>query len=138
MMTNEISVKQMSDAQIMAAIGQTVDTNRPILSRLQINRDAEDDDNNRLPTGHYFIYHPELEQNIYGETVEFRPFYTAYQYMAYNPAEKKYSTRSIVFKNWKPQSLFSITKVDNNNIPNNYNPDPISLSPEFIKEIQSI
>ena len=44
MMTNEISVKSMSDAQIMAAIGQTVDTNRPILSRLQINRDAEDDE----------------------------------------------------------------------------------------------
>ena len=43
-----------------------------------------------------------------------------------------------LFKNWKPQSRFSITKVDNNTIPNNYNPDPISLSPEFIKEIQSI
>ena len=101
MMTNEISVKSMSDAQIMAAIGQTVDTNRPILSRLQINRDAEDDEGNRLPTGHYFVYHPELEQNIYGQTVEFRPFYTAYQYMAYNPAEKKYTSRSVIFKNWK-------------------------------------
>lgn len=101
MMTNDISVKQMSDAQIMAAIGQTVDTNRPLLSRLQINRDAEDDEGNRLPTGHYYVYHPELEQNIYGETVEFRPFYTAYQYMAYNPAEKKYTSRSVIFRNWK-------------------------------------
>lgn len=101
MMTNDISVKQMSDAQIMAAIGQTVDTNRPMLSRLQINRDAEDDEGNRLPTGNYFIYHPELEQNIYGESVEFRPFYTAYQYMAYNPSEKKYSSRSVIFRNWK-------------------------------------
>ena len=101
MMTNEISVKGMSDAQIMAAIGQTVDTNRPMLSRLQINRDAEDDEGNRLPTGHYQIYHPELEQNIYGESVEFRPFYTAYQYMAYNPTEKKYTSRSVIFRNWK-------------------------------------
>lgn len=105
MMTNEISVKGMSDAQIMAAIGQTVDTNRPMLSRLQINRDAEDDEGNRLPTGHYQIYHPELEQNIYGESVEFRPFYTAYQYMAYNPAEKKYTSRSIIFRNWKEDIL---------------------------------
>ena len=101
MMTNEIAIKQMSDAEIMAAIGQTVDTNRPILSRLQINRDAEDDEGNRLPNGHYYVYHPELEQNIYGETVEFRPFYTAYQYMAYNPAERKYTSRSVIFKNWK-------------------------------------
>jgi len=107
MMTNEISVKEMSDAQIMAAIGQTVDTNKPMLSRLQINRDAEDDDGNRLPTGHYYVYHPELEQNIYGETVEFRPFYTAYQYMAYNPAEKKYTSRSVIFRNWKEDIIDS-------------------------------
>ena len=43
-----------------------------------------------------------------------------------------------LFKNWKPQPRFSITKVDNSTIPNNYNKNSISLTPEFIKEIQSI
>ena len=44
----------------------------------------------------------------------------------------------IVFKNWKPQTRFSLTKVDNSTILNNYNSNPISLTPEFLKEIQSI
>ena len=44
----------------------------------------------------------------------------------------------IVFKNWKPQPRFSLTKVDNSTILNNYNSNPISLTPEFLKEIQSI
>lgn len=107
MMTNDISVSKMTDSEIMSAIGQTLETNRPILSRLTINRDAEDDDGNRLPSGHYCIYHPELEKNVYGESVEFRPFYTAYQYMAYNPSERKYSSRSIIFRNWKEEIIDS-------------------------------
>jgi glycosyltransferase involved in cell wall biosynthesis len=44
----------------------------------------------------------------------------------------------ILFKNWKPQPRFTVTKVDDSTKPNNYNPTPISLTPEFIKEIQSI
>ena len=44
----------------------------------------------------------------------------------------------ILIKKWKPQPRFSVTKVDNSTKLNNYNPSPISLTPEFIKEIQSI
>ena len=44
----------------------------------------------------------------------------------------------VLFENWKPQPRFTVTKVDDKTIPNNYNPAPISLTPEFIKEIQSI
>ena len=43
-----------------------------------------------------------------------------------------------LFKNWKPQSRFTVTKVDDSTKLDNYNPQPISLTPEFIKEIQSI
>ena len=43
-----------------------------------------------------------------------------------------------LFKKWKPQSRFTITKVDNEFKINNFNPLSISLTPEFIKEIQSI
>ena len=43
-----------------------------------------------------------------------------------------------LLKEWKPQPRFTVTKVDNSTKLDNYNPNPISLRPEFIKEIQSI
>ena len=39
---------------------------------------------------------------------------------------------------WKPQPRFRVIKVDDSTRLNNYNPSPINLRPEFIKEIQSI
>ena len=39
---------------------------------------------------------------------------------------------------WKPQPRFSVVKVDDSTKLDNYNPTPISLTPEFLKEIQSI
>ena len=44
----------------------------------------------------------------------------------------------VLFENWKPQPRFRVIKVDDNTIVNNHNPKPISLTPEFLKEIQSI
>ena len=44
----------------------------------------------------------------------------------------------ILLKKWKPQPRFSVIKIDDSTKLNNYNPAPISLTPEFIKEIQSI
>ena len=43
-----------------------------------------------------------------------------------------------LFKEWEPQPRFTVIKVDDNTRLNNYNPAPLSLTPEFIKEIQSI
>ena len=43
-----------------------------------------------------------------------------------------------LLKEWKPQPRFSVTKVDDSTKLDNYIPNPISLRPEFIKEIQSI
>ena len=43
-----------------------------------------------------------------------------------------------LFKNWEPQPRFSVIKIDDNTILSNKNPQPINLTPEFIKEIQSI
>ena len=39
---------------------------------------------------------------------------------------------------WTPSTKFKLVEVDDSTISNNYNPSPISLRPEFIKEIQSI
>ena len=44
----------------------------------------------------------------------------------------------ILFENWKPQSRFTVTKIDDSTKLDNKNLNPISLTPEFIKEIQSI
>jgi glycosyltransferase involved in cell wall biosynthesis len=43
-----------------------------------------------------------------------------------------------LLEEWEPQPRFTVTKVDNSTKLDNYNPNPISLTPEFIKEIQSI
>ena len=45
---------------------------------------------------------------------------------------------NILFEKWKPQPRFNLIKIDDSTTLNNYNPNPISLTPEFIKEIQSI
>jgi len=45
---------------------------------------------------------------------------------------------NVLLTNWKPQPRFRVTKVDDSTKLNNYNPNPISLTPEFLKEIQSI
>jgi len=41
----------------------------------------------------------------------------------------------VLFENWKPQPRYHLVKVDKDTIPNNYNPNPISLSKEFKKEL---
>ena len=43
-----------------------------------------------------------------------------------------------LFEEWTPQPRFTVTKVDDSTKLSNYNPNPISLTKEFIKEIQSI
>ena len=43
-----------------------------------------------------------------------------------------------LFEEWEPQPRFTVEKVDDSTKLDNYIPQPISLKPEFIKEIQSI
>ena len=43
-----------------------------------------------------------------------------------------------LLEEWKPQPKFTVTKIDDSTKLNNFNPSPISLTPEFLKEIQSI
>ena len=43
-----------------------------------------------------------------------------------------------LLEEWKPQPRFTVTKVDDSTKLDNYNTNPISLTPEFLEEIQSI
>ena len=103
---NLINIKQMSNEQIMQAIGQddgsSIGVNIP---RLAINRAPEDDDGNKLPAGHFCIYDSEVGQNVFGKPITLRPFLSAMQYMHYNAEKGEYINRSIIFKNWKEEVI---------------------------------
>ena len=107
MSDNEIvNIKQMSDEQIMQAIGQDDGSNAGNnIPRLAINRTPEDDDGNQLPVGHYFTYDSTVGQNVFGKPVTLRPFISAMQYMHYDADKGEYVNRSIIFKSWKEEAI---------------------------------
>ena len=107
MSDNEIvNIKQMSDEQIMQAIGQDDGSNTGSnIPRLAINRTPEDDDGNQLPVGHYFTYDSTVGQNVFGKPVTLRPFVSAMQYMHYDAEKGEYINRSIIFKSWKEEAI---------------------------------
>jgi glycosyltransferase involved in cell wall biosynthesis len=45
---------------------------------------------------------------------------------------------NLLFEKWKPRKRFDLIKADDKSFESTYNPHPISLTPEFLKEIQSI
>jgi len=103
---NLTNIKQMSDEQIMQAIGQddgsSTGTNIP---RLAINRSPEDDDGNQLPVGHFYTYDSNVGQNVFGKPVTLRPFISAMQYMHYDADKGEYVNRSIIFKSWREEAI---------------------------------
>jgi hypothetical protein len=110
-MSTELSnYDTLSKEQIMRLTGQEDDSSSGgnTLPRLSINKDAEDDDGNTIPSGVYTIYNPESESRVYG-TKEgktlFRPFINSYQYMEYDPEKNNYPHSSIIFKSWKDEPL---------------------------------
>ena len=103
---NLTNIKQMSNEQIMQAIGQddgsSAGTNIP---RLAINRSPEDDDGNQLPVGHFYTYDSNVGQNVFGKPVTLRPFISAMQYMHYDADKGEYVNRSIIFKSWREEAI---------------------------------
>ena len=101
-----VNINQMSDEQIMQAIGQDDGSNAGNnIPRLAINRTPEDDDGNQLPVGHYYTYDSKVGQNVFGKPVTLRPFVSAMQYMHYDAEKGEYINRSIIFKSWKEEAI---------------------------------
>ena len=101
-----VNIKEMSDEQIMQAIGQDDGSNMGTnIPRLVINRTPEDDDGNQLPVGHFSTYDSNVGQNVYGKPITFRPFISAMQYMHYDADKGEYVNRSIIFKSWKEEAI---------------------------------
>ena len=137
MSDNEIvNIKQMSDEQIMQAIGQDDGSNAGNnIPRLAINRTPEDDDGNQLPVGHYYTYDSNVGQNVFGKPVTLRPFVSAMQYMHYDAENGEYINRSIIFKSWKEEAIDILGGTKCGKIPFK---ERSSLTPEQLEQQRTI
>ena len=133
---NLTNIKQMSDEQIMQAIGQddgsSAGTNIP---RLAINRSPEDDDGNQLPVGHFYTYDSNVGQNVFGKPVTLRPFISAMQYMHYDADKGEYVNRSIIFKSWREEAIDILGGTKCGKIPFK---ERSSLTPEQLERQRTI
>ena len=133
---NLTNINQMSDEQIMQAIGQddgsSTGTNIP---RLAINRSPEDDDGNQLPVGHFYTYDSNVGQNVFGKPVTLRPFISAMQYMHYDADKGEYVNRSIIFKSWREEAIDILGGTKCGKIPFK---ERSSLTPEQLEQQRTI
>ena len=103
---NLININNMSNEQIMKAIGQDDgSSSRTNIPRLTINRTPEDDDGNQLPVGYFSTYDARIGQNVYGKPITLRPLISAIQYMHYDADKSEYVNRSIIFKSWEEEAI---------------------------------
>ena len=110
-MVNDLQAfESLSKEEIMRMTGQDDGSiiSSGNLSRLTINRAAEDDDGNQLSAGVYTVYDSGIEAKVYSikdKAIQFRPFINAYQYMQYDPDNNSYPCSSVVFKSWKEEPI---------------------------------
>ena len=136
MENNIANISEMSNEQIMEAIGQDDGSSKGVnIPRLGINRSPEDDDGNQLPVGNLFTFDSTVGQNVYGKPITFRPFISAMQYMHYDPEKSEYVNRSIIFKNWKEEAIDILGGTKCGKIPFKERP---SLTPEQLAEQRTI
>ena len=85
---NIANIKEMSNEQIMEAIGQDDGSSKGVnIPRLGINRSPEDDEGNQLPVGNLFTFDSSVGQNVYGKPVTFRPFISCLLYTSPSPRD---------------------------------------------------
>ncbi len=133
---NLTNIKQMSDEQIMQAIGQDDGSSTGAnIPRLAINRSPEDDDGNQLPVGHFYTYDSNVGQNVFGKPVTLRPFISAMQYMHYDADKGEYVNRSIIFKSWREEAIDILGGTKCGKIPFK---ERSSLTPEQLEQQRTI
>ena len=112
-MVNDLKAfESLSKEEIMRMTGQDDGSiiSTGTISRLTINRAAEDDDGNQLSAGVYTVYDSGIEAKVYSTkdtAIQFRPFINAYQYMEYDAENNNYPCSSVVFKSWKDEPIDS-------------------------------
>ena len=117
-MVNDLKAfESLSKEEIMRMTGQDDGSiiSSGTISRLTINRAAEDDDGNQLSAGVYTTYDSGIESKVYSikdKAIQFRPFINAYQYMEYDPDNNNYPCSSVVFKSWKEEPIDTMGESD--------------------------
>ena len=110
-MVNDLKAfEALSKEEIMRMTGQDDGSiiSTGTISRLTINRAAEDDDGNQLSSGVYSVYDSGIQAKVYSTkdvAIQFRPFINAYQYMEYDVDNNSYPCSSVVFKSWKDEPI---------------------------------
>ena len=110
-MVNDLKAfEALSKEEIMRMTGQDDGSiiSTGTISRLTINRAAEDDDGNQLSSGVYSVYDSGIQAKVYSTkdvAIQFRPFINAYQYMEYDADNNNYPCSSVVFKSWKDEPI---------------------------------
>ena len=110
-MVNDLKAfEALSKEEIMRMTGQDDGSiiSTGTISRLTINRAAEDDDGNQLSAGVYTVYDSGIQAKVYSTkdvAIQFRPFINAYQYMEYDADNNNYPCSSVVFKSWKDEPI---------------------------------
>tara|TARA_R110000744_G_scaffold368429_2_gene478315 strand:+ start:1 stop:855 length:855 start_codon:yes stop_codon:yes gene_type:complete len=110
-MVNDLKAfESLSKEEIMRMTGQDDGSiiSTGTISRLTINRAAEDDDGNQLSSGVYTVYDSAIQAKVYSTkdtAIQFRPFINAYQYMEYDAENNNYPCSSVVFKSWKDEPI---------------------------------
>ena len=60
------------------------------------------------------------------------------RFTAEGMGERFIENLDLLFEKWKPRKRFDLIKIEEDSLPSTYQPHPLSLTPEFLKEIQSI
>jgi hypothetical protein len=96
------NISELSQAELMRLSGQAQEDEFNIgLPRLRVNYDDEDDDKNKIPRGQWALAHE--GDIVFSENVEFRIYYSTYQYSHYDPEQGKTIARSIHFQSFRDE-----------------------------------
>lgn len=82
--------------QIAKETGANINTSPAIIPTLKINREAETETGQRIPTGTFFVSQGDVA--VYGKPVTFRPFINTFQYLEYDAGANKYPNKTIIIK----------------------------------------
>lgn len=106
MATQDMATSQElnSLASMMGATAKpAANENAMRLPQLVVNSQADDDDGNPLPRGHFTIKNGETP--AYAQTVTVRVLSNHFQYMTYDPNEKRVTCKSVEIANWGQEAI---------------------------------
>lgn len=94
----------MNYAELARITGQAQESNGPMLPRLVINHVHETDEGKPIPAGTYAVSSLD-KPTVYAKTADFRPYINGYQYQVYDSELKKYTNKTVIFKNFNEEQL---------------------------------